>query len=356
MPSFSNDFYGKLGIFKTRDNIKLPGPDTPAAPPVSPASPIVVTSPGVGNTAVVTNNYQYYTFTSSGIFNVTAPLTVDILVVAGGGSGASYPGSSGSGGGGGGGIVYVPNFVMNTDTYTVVVGAGSAGFSNSRGQSSSILTGAGTTLVTARGGGRGAGDFPVPASPAVIYPGEPGGSGGGGYNGATTGGSALPVAQPLLPPTGFTFFGNAGGSGFPTGGGGAGGGGAGGGGGGVGPNQNVGSGGGPGSRITGTGNEFFGPGIGVPALLPAGGFYSGGGGGGGQYRNDTFSAAGAGGAGGGGNGGRGRHDPIGFGGEAGANGLANSGGGGGGPGGGSPQATVSGLGGSGIVVIRLLVF
>jgi hypothetical protein len=228
---------------------------------------------------------------------VTAPSTIEYLVVAGGGGGGG-PNGGGSGGAGGGGAGgYLANTFSTTSgvAYTVTVGGGGSGASayetNGFAGSNSVFN-----LVTATGGGYGGGRNSA---------GGTGGSGGGaGGRNPQTGGS--PVAG-----QGF-----AGGDSYDGGGGG-------GGAGQVGSNvsgQNTGGKGGDGLN-----------------WLILGTTYAGGGGGG---KNGGYEG-GAGGAGGGG---------AGQGQSTGPNsGTVNTGGGGGGGGSGG---SLGAAGGSGVVIIR----
>ena len=142
-----------------------------------------VTTFGVGG--------RIHTFTSSGTFVNTVPLTnVEYLVIAGGGGGGVANGGGGGGGAGG----YRNSFASeasgrNSSTeskvtslpaasYSVTVGAGGAGNvhgggDGSRGDagSNSVLTLSGGSTVTSIGGGYGGGN--------ADRPGGNGGSGGG---------------------------------------------------------------------------------------------------------------------------------------------------------------------------------
>ncbi|OQY13628.1 MAG: hypothetical protein B6I31_00830 [Desulfobacteraceae bacterium 4572_19] len=267
------------------------------------SSPKVAATGGAITTA---GEYKIHTFTSSGIFTVTAPGYIEYLIVGGGGGGGYVSNVGGGGGGGAGG--FLTNGLMDfpvslsTPNYSVVVGAGGASFTN--GENSSF----GTELI-AIGGGRGG--SPTPGSATS------GGSGGGGW------GRLLPSG---VGESGTSGQGNSGGNG-------------------IGHNateryQNGGGGGGAGGAgLIGVlaGGGAGGPGI-VSAISGSSRTYAGGGGGG----NRTSGVGGAGGAGGGGAGGS-NSDGI--------AGLENTGGGGGGAGQqNSPH--VGGAGGSGIVIIR----
>lgn len=246
-----------------------------------------------GGTLTVVAGNDICTFTSNGIFTVTAGGgNVAVLVVAGGG-GAGYSTGSWAGAGGAGGFIENDNFAVAVQSYTVTVGAGGPG--GVTFGASSALDGGNSVFstITAIGGGGGGGSYCC-TNPG---PGAAGGS-GGGAGPSVYGGAAGP---------GTVGQGNNGG-GDSSGQGGAGGGGA----GGVGGNGRGGNGG-----------------IGLQSSLSGSTqYYAGGGGGGG-------SPNGSGGLGGGAGGG------------AGAAATANTGGGGGGGGAGGP----GGNGGSGIVII-----
>nr|BAR36677.1 hypothetical protein [uncultured Mediterranean phage uvMED] len=119
---------------------------------------------------------------TGGSFQIYAPLTAQILVVAGGGGGG---GQSGAGGGAGGlrmGTISIP-----TGTYTITVGnGGTAGASPANGGTGGLGGDSSIgTLIVSKGGGGGGG---------YDVDGANGGSAGGGAsgnNGASNGGSAL---------------------------------------------------------------------------------------------------------------------------------------------------------------------
>ena len=176
--------------------------------------------------------YQSHTFNNSGSFVVSniGPGAVDILVVGGGGGG----GNDNGGGGAAGGLHYKSAYVLPAEaTYPVVIGAGGAadmngGIPGLKGEDT-VFSSPTTALITATGGGFGAGDT-NPGGPA----GGPGGSGGGGgmgnnapsYGGGEgTGAPGHPgAADQASPPLG---WGNDGGMGAPYSPGGIGGGGGG---------------------------------------------------------------------------------------------------------------------------------
>jgi hypothetical protein len=254
------------------------------------------------------STYVYHTFTSSGIFTPNTALTTDYLVIAGGGGGAAN-----AGGGGGGGFRTGTGFSVNSQAYSITVGAGGAGSavsSGSKGNDSIFST------ITSTGGGFG-------STPGAA--GGSGGSGGGGGYGATTGGAGN---TPSTSPSQGNNGGNGNNSTAPNYGG-AGGGGA----GAVGSNA---------SNTTG-GNGGNGTSSSITGLSVT---YAGGGGGGTYYGGTS----GSGGSGGGGNAGAGSSSVT----NAGIAGTANTGGGGGASSyGANGQTSLSGgNGGSGIVIIR----
>ena len=121
-------------------------------------------------------------FTSTGSFTVPSNCTsVSVFAVGGGGGGGYHrvvntganPGAAG--GGGGGEVIKRDITVTAGSTYTITIGAGGAG-----GNGTNAGSGGNTTfgsLLTAKGGGGGCGwDY----SPAVLYKGTSGGTGGGG--------------------------------------------------------------------------------------------------------------------------------------------------------------------------------
>ena len=135
------------------------------------------------------SGYVVHTFTSPGTFETDGPLQgVEIMVVGGGGGGGGH--RYGSGGGAGGVIMRpgsspTPAYPLSSPA-PVVVGSGGNGSSStgSSGQNSTFGTGP-MTIIGKGGGGGTSYDGPV-------YPGRPGGSGGGATSRAssTPGGSA----------------------------------------------------------------------------------------------------------------------------------------------------------------------
>ena len=177
-------------------------------------------------------------FTSSGTFSVPSGITaVDVLVVAGGGSGQSIgPNPNhgyGTAGGGAGGLIFMPEYpVQACGTITVTVGLGDGpeplGGSGPAGPGStgddSVFGAPGdpgftptSSVLTAKGGGRGAYGLSGGYPPGSYQDGYPGGS-GGGANGPVVG----TATQPTQPGN----SGAAGSKGTPGSGGGGGGAGA----------------------------------------------------------------------------------------------------------------------------------
>ena len=252
---------------------------------------------GITNYAGNGTNYTAHIFTNSGTFSVQASGYIELLVVGGGGGGGSRHG----GGGGAGGLIYTNAYpVMAGSNYTVTVGVGGAGNPNGGAVSAGSPGGNsvfGTGLVAIGGGYGGA-----------TTGGSGGSGGGGGYNGGAGGAGANGQGW-----KGGTGAGNYAG----RGGGGAGGQGVDGG-------NTDGSNGGPGTNLAISGTATW---------------FAGGGGGG--------SASGVKGAGGSGIGGDGGQPGS----LVGGNGAANTGSGGGG-GGGGVSGSAGGNGGSGIVIVR----
>lgn len=259
-------------------------------------------------TQITDGSHTVLQFTGNATFTPSSSFNVEAIVVAGGGG-------SGGGGGGAGGIVYDAVKAVTAQSYTITVGSGGDGGSNSyngtAGEDSVFDN------ITAKGGGYGAKDNTNGGS---------GGSGGGG--GATSinvgaGGSATQTAS-----GGDTGYGNAGGS-FGNN---------------SAPHPNGGGGGAGGAGGNGSGSTCGSGGIGIVnpisgstiGELSGGSYYLGGGGGGGR----SGLTQGSGGLGGGGNGSA----------STGENGTANTGGGGGG----SFGNTSAGNGGSGVVILRFL--
>jgi len=259
-------------------------------------------------TTTTSGNNVIYTFTGSGSFTPTIPLTVNLLVVAGGGGGGgavgNITGCEGGGGGAGGFVSQSSVGLTANNVYSVTVGAGgNAGTPSAKGGNGGDSQFGGSYTATGGGGG-GSGYL---NSSGVN--GSNGGSGGGGGRGT---GSYQGTAGSGTPGQG-----NVGAPGTSIGqGGGGGGAGA------AGSAQNGGN---------GTANSISGSFV----------FYSGGGGAGVLSGNGSPGTGGNGGGGGGSASGNGTA------------GTANTGGGGGGAcnGGSSSGNYNGGAGGSGIVIV-----
>jgi hypothetical protein len=286
-----------------------------------------------GNSVQTDGTYWYHTFTSSGTFTPSQPLTTDYLVVAGGGGAggteqnATLSAPGGAGGlrstvtatGGGGSLESAISLLSGT-SYTVTIGAGGAGgaaspaYTHGSSGSDSVFG-----SITSLGGGGGG--F---ASGGTAMNGYNGGSGGGGNGGGGAsygvGGSGT-AGQGYAGGTGSNAFVSA----YAFGAGGGGGAGA----AGTNGSSTAGGNGGIGVQITALAN-ITGTG--------ASGYYAGGGGGG----VNSSNPGGSGGAGGGGAGGTS--------GGQGVAGTANTGGGAGGSG--TAGNFVGRSGGSGIVIVR----
>ncbi len=204
----------------------------------------------IGGNITYANGYWVHTFTGSGTFYPTQPLTVDALIAAGGGGGGDV------GGGGGAGGVQYHNGLAVSSAFAVTIGAGGSASNNGANGTPSSMLG----LSTVGGGGGG----------GYQASGASGGSGGGGgsFNGAAGG-------------AGTSGQGNNGGAGSVNG-----------------TSAARGAGGGGGAGATGSAGIYGGTGGAGGSGVPWNGtFYAGGGGGEGYYTGGT------GGRGGGGNGG-----------------------------------------------------
>ena len=157
-----------------------------------------VSTKAIGGTVVYSGSYTYHVFTSSGLFTSAAPLTADVLVVAGGGAGGV---SYGAGGGGGGVVYFASQSLPIATSYSCIVGAGGITPGNIATNGNNSRFG---TLTAAVGGGGGG------WSPSYARAGWSGGSGGGSSIGGTPGSSTQTG-------TGATaFYGNAGGTSVAT--------------------------------------------------------------------------------------------------------------------------------------------
>ncbi|MBI3884659.1 MAG: RHS repeat-associated core domain-containing protein [Opitutae bacterium] len=255
-----------------------------------------------GGTVTTSGGYRIHTFTGSGTFSLSAPVTADLLVVGGGGGGSS-------GGGGGGGVNYLAGYALAAGSYAVTVGAGGAG---NGGFTATANSGGFSAFNGNYGyGGGGGGD-------CFGNTGLSGGSGGGAgryWNPGTLAGGAGTVGQGF---NGGASPGNSSSLAPAGGGGGAGGAGF--------------------DGIAATNTSGAG-GSGVANSISGASVTYGGGGGGGSTNAVT---AGAGGTGGGGAGSSTSY----------ANGTSGTNGLGGGGGGCFDSNGVGGSGGSGVVIIR----
>jgi hypothetical protein len=145
-----------------------------------------VTAPKAQGGNIVANDgtYWYHAFLASGTFTPNAPLTCDVLQIAGGGAGGLS--SASAGGGGAGGVSYIAATSVSTST-AVTVGAGGTGgisTSGSYAYASSPSVGNNSqfgSLTAAVSGGLGGG--------YGVGNGASGGSGGGGSTNSGTGGA-----------------------------------------------------------------------------------------------------------------------------------------------------------------------
>ena len=291
----------------------------------------------------------------SAVFN---PQDFEIFLLAGGGGGGGTGYGYAGGGGGSGGSVYFSVYQINsTRTLSVTIGGGGSGGSGGtapNGTPSTITDPTGPYVITANGGGGGAGYPPYQI-------GASGGSGGGGESPPGTNPGAIGT-QGSVPgsPAGSSYilYGQPGGPITPTLYGCSGGGGLGAagstpvlGGGGPNPNQYRGAPGGIGITLS----QFEGSLIGISPLSPYSGRYGGGGGAGSVgtdatvYGGNSPSNALPGNASpyGGGIGGK-------YNGITGTSGVQYLGGGGGGgcPYQSSPNPATGGAGGAGICIFR----
>jgi len=224
--------YNNAGTFAGSANLTFDGTTTTAAAVAykgATSGTVTLTAPAVAGTqnytlpsALPTVNGQYLVATTAGVMSwvtpVSAPLSVEYLVVAGGGGGGTYV----SGGGGAGGLLTTTGYTIVVGTsYTVTIGAGASakttgGSVGNSGSNSVFGTGTVTNSaatsgsITSIGGGGGSPGGGVDN----ISPTTGGSGGGGGSNNLATGAA------------GTTGQGNAGGNSpgkvgnFPSGGGG----------------------------------------------------------------------------------------------------------------------------------------
>lgn len=276
-------------------------------------------------TVAATNEYNQVTNRAFSISIVTAPSSIDYIVVAGGGGGGARHG----GGGGAGGYLTGTASISSGITYTITVGNGGTGGNGDGGYGTSEVGGTGgnssisgsgfSTITSIRGGGGGA------SAGLATNGGSGGGDAGISYSG-NPGKGVYPGSTYIDAPR-QGYNGGVGGAGF-SGGGGGGADGA-----GIAQVGNAGGSGGP-----GVANPFVGSTAGV---LLTGTYYLAGGGSAGGYNGQANGTPGRGG------GGQGYTETT-----LSGNGVTNSGGGGGGNGGGGSGQADGGNGGSGVVVIR----
>jgi hypothetical protein len=148
-----------------------------------------------GDSIVTTGNYKSHIFTTIGTSNfvVSKNGKCDILIVGGGGGGAGCSGNYAPGGGGGGGqIIHLENYIINSSSYSIIVGSGGNGGSGgTTGNIGSNGTSSSFDIITAIGGGGGG----VAGIGGIV--GTGGSGGGGGRQG--TGGSATEPASNYIP-------------------------------------------------------------------------------------------------------------------------------------------------------------
>ena len=161
--------------------------------------------------------YKVHSFTSSGVFRVTAAISVNFLIVGGGGGSSTAEGYQGAtGGGGAGGMVEGTGITIPVGKHTVTVGSGGAagGTYALAGNGGDSVFNYGTT-ITAKGGGGGS-DYGTD--------GQDGGSGSGGAEPNRAAGASTQSSQ-NSGISGIAQFGNSGGAaaGYQSGAGGGGG-------------------------------------------------------------------------------------------------------------------------------------
>lgn len=160
---------------------------------------------GPNNTSITEKYTEYF-------INFPIPTTISILAVGGGGGGGASLGS----GGGAGGLVYISNYLLNTGTYKIRVGAGGIGMQHAlenitiNGTSTIIYDASNNPVIVAVGGARGNGQ-------QISYYGavsRTGGSGAGGVRHQNTGGSGTQTTEASISLRSRVYgFGNAGGTG-----------------------------------------------------------------------------------------------------------------------------------------------
>jgi hypothetical protein len=268
-----------------------------------------------GGNITTDGTYWYHTFLSTSAFVPTAPLTCQVLTIAGGGSGGggNSDGGNGGGGGGAGGLIYTSASSFNASSYTVTVGAGGASAAYNVAGNGGTLSSVNSISTTGGGGG---GSFSA-------RNGQTGGSGGGG---AATGTSPAGTGGSNTGSEGY-----AGGAGR------------------IAAPYSAGGGGGAGAAGTSGNGQLGAGGAGTniysawhTATYTGVSGYIAGGGGGGTWNDSAYLTAAPGGSGGGGDGAP-RANP--------GNGVAGTINTGSGGGGGGAYGT-GGQGGAGVVIIR----
>jgi len=76
-----------------------------------------------GGTITTSEGYTIHTFTTSGTFTPNGAGNVEVLVVGGGGGGGNNYSARGVSGGAGG-LIYIGNFPVSNETYTITIGLG----------------------------------------------------------------------------------------------------------------------------------------------------------------------------------------------------------------------------------------
>jgi hypothetical protein len=292
----------------------------------------------ISKTTIIYGSYTIDIYNGSGSTTWNVPSaginTIDYLVVAGGGGGGAFnwTGSLSGGGGGAGGMLEGSSYTLKPgSTYNIIVGAGgSGGYVNPSTNGQDSAFGNGTTIISATGGGSGAG---------TLMPGY-------GYlpgNGGSGGGNASNISSTSYGGTGIIGQGYTGGSGYYP--------------------QQYGSGGGGGAGVIGADGTWSNGGNGgngrQNSITGISTYYAGGGGGAATHWGGSL---GSGGSGGGGSGSRSGANYFGHTMQyntssqpyglmdlttKGTDGL-------GGGGGGGTDSTIGGDGGSGTVIIRYL--
>jgi hypothetical protein len=143
-----------------------------------------------GGTETTDGNYKIHTFTTSGTLTVNSPTTAtdkcQYLVIAGGGSGAWRSSAGGDAGGGAGGYRTATDLSVTVASYTITVGAGSAGPNSGSTRTGEKGSNSTFSSITSTGGGGGGCD----GSGSAGFTGGTGGSGGGSnYSSPSTSGA-----------------------------------------------------------------------------------------------------------------------------------------------------------------------